>query len=72
MGKVKPIVHISKSFKEAREWDRKYEESLSSEQRHEGSMYLKKIYCIRKGIKFNKIEPVVKIRKIFRGKYNYD
>ncbi|MEA3507121.1 MAG: hypothetical protein U9R36_06515 [Elusimicrobiota bacterium] len=60
-------VNVAKSFKEAREWDDNYENSLSPAQRHENSLYLKKIYCIRKNIKFNDIKPAAKIIDLKTG-----
>ncbi len=62
-GKSKAAVNIAKSFKEARNWEREYEESLSPGQRHKSSFYLKEVYCRLKGIKPGEISPVIKIKK---------
>lgn len=65
----KPIVHISKNFKEAEIWQIKYETSLTSQQRLESQHWLRKHYCNKKGIKFpSHIQKIVKIYKMNNGK----
>ena len=59
--KQKVKVNIANSFEEADQWDFEYEQSLSPEQRHHASLLLKKRYCKKHNIEFNKIKPIARV-----------